>query len=151
MKEILRKIIETTNQLVEPFDVHKTMLSLMYRMKNILMDLAAFIELGKISVEQEEMVRRLEAYRSALRELMYEERALMAEDVFPLSHELTSTLNEAAPLLEKMKLQLTGIGPKPNDDEDTKELRNLARRVEQLYEVAAKAIQSRLGIVAGDA
>jgi hypothetical protein len=128
------------------FDVHKTMLSLMYRMKNALMDLAAFIEAEKVSPNQDEMVHRLEAYRSALRELMYEQRALMADDVFPLTHELTSLLHSAGPLLGRMSSQLTGLGPKADGQLDLRELRNLADQVERLYEAATRAIQSRLGL-----
>jgi signal transduction histidine kinase len=73
------------------YEVLKLILSLTYRLRNLVRELSERVE-NMNQRENHELYERFQGYNNALVELLYEERAILPASIFRIAHELKTVL-----------------------------------------------------------
>lgn len=127
----------------------KTLLALIYRLRNTLRELvAALRQPSKDYNWERSLIERIEKYRAALSELAFEERAILPPDIFPITHQFTKIVASLASALHIAHENLTGLAESSDHTQLIETLSGVEHDLSGIYEEAAERVQSRLGISA---
>jgi len=129
-------------------NILKEVLSLTYRIRNATLDFVQKLDPHNEDIDREEIdssMRKIENYKSALREIMFEERALLPPLLFTLVHE---THNRVGGLY----LQANSFILKKSKSKDElrfqyKQAKDSHQKIDDIYQSMVNAVQVQIGIV----
>lgn len=128
------------------FESLKLLLSLIYRLRNIVRDLPEHLDSGK-EKEMERALKGLTTFGNALEELLYEERATLPDFVFDIAHPMKLFVTSVYGDIKLLRRSSTDSS-KANIKavmEVKKSIRNSFGHIDKIYSALTDEVKRRLG------